>query len=100
MANIVKAKCRNRVYDSVKCILYYPGDIEENLDLDSDVALSFELKPTDWEYARKSAVERSKARTKELTEMKNQGFSNLFEFRNYKRMAAEVEEEKKQQAAV
>ena len=45
MSHIIKGVCAKQVYDSKKCILYYPGDEEEALDLESEVALSFTLNP-------------------------------------------------------
>jgi hypothetical protein len=93
MGKIVKAVCAKQVFDSVKCIHYRPGDIEENLDLDSDVALFFKLNPADRKYAREVEQKRIEAREKEIQEMKSEGFDNLYDFRQYKKQFEQEDKE-------
>ncbi len=99
MSRIVKeAKCIREVFDSQKCILYRPGDIDD-IDLDSDIALCFQLLPEDRKYALDLAKKRTDERKKELAEMKKGEFANLYEFRQYKKMVAENEATEKEEAS-
>ena len=89
MGQIVKdAKCIREVFDSLRCILYRPGDIDD-IDLDNDVALCFDLRPEDRKHARDSALQRSAERLAEQKEMKKEGFQTLLELRQYKKQVVE-----------
>ena len=85
MSRVVKlAKCLRQVFDNANGILYYPNDIAEELNLDSDIALCFELLPADRKYARDAEQKRIAERQAEGEEMRKEGFSNVYEFRRYK----------------
>ena len=92
MSHIIKGVCAKQVYDSKKCILYYPGDVEEALDLESEVALSFTLNPDQRKIARAAEAKRNKEREDEKEEMKKEGFTSIYDFRQFKKMVNEDSE--------
>jgi len=81
----VTAKCIMECFDGEKH--YYPGD-EDEIDLNSDVATCFALSTEDRKTALDLTEKRSKMRKAELTEMKKQGFENIFQFRQFKTLNA------------
>ena len=89
---MVSAKCFIQVFDNAAGILYYPGDVEESLNLDSDAALCFELTPVDRKYAMEARDKRVMARKKLQKEMKDAGFENIYQYKAFRKMEAEAKE--------
>lgn len=88
MSRMVIAVCEKQVYDSKKCVLYYPGDQDE-IDLDDDVALCFKLLPKDRAYARESALKRATERQEEYAEVVKEGFRTVAQLREHKKALQE-----------
>ena len=84
----VTTKCATQVFDNSIGRIYYP-DEEATISLDSEVALSFLLTPEDRKIAREFSDARSKARKKELDEMKKEGFMNYYQYRQFLKQKAE-----------
>ena len=65
----------------------------EKLDIESEVAIHFHLKPEDRKVALEAEQKRIQAREAEIKEMEKEGFDNLFDFRQYKNQFEKPESE-------